>query len=331
VDYFTPFLHELLRIFKRANNRIQASLAERHLAKAETYLGLLGWQQADFDPETQHQVDALQNIEREQGTLTNRSAELAHKLEELKIQRVKVRWEYEQRRDKLAAARQTIRKPLEDLERKLAAARSHVPDVERKTAELDREEKDIEALSTKLLVIQPQPVHVRDEILQLRDRMLQIRNERNDIRMQHARSFSEAHHLEQQTAAIERRSGELDLSLNELKTTFDKEDGDLANQEHLLGAEKHKVEKTVNEMDRAKGNPYRSIGKVLADNEIAPMNQPSALSKVLNLREAIAIREGEIAELNRQTKATNRTLLFVSIALWVAIIAAVSLVIGALL
>jgi chromosome segregation ATPase len=331
VDYFTPCLHELLRIFKRVNHRIQASLAERHLAKAETYLGLLGWQQADFDRETQQQVDALQNIEREQGALTNRSAELAHQLEALKVQRVKVRWEYEQRRDKLAAARQRIRKPLGGLERKLADIRARTPDVERKTAELDREEKDIEALSTKLLVIQPQPVRVRDEILQLRDRMLHIRNERSDIRTQHARSLSEIHHHEQQISVIEKRSAEFDLSLNELKETFDQEDGKLASEEHLLAAEKHKTEKLVNDMDRAKGNPYRAIGRVLGDNQIAPMNQPSALSKVLNLREAIAIRESEIAELKRQTKSINRTLLYISIALWVAIIVAGVLVIGALL
>jgi chromosome segregation ATPase len=329
VDYFTPSLHELLRILKRANHRIRSSLAERDLAKAEAYLGLLGWQQADFDHETQQQVDALQNIEREQSALTNRSAELAHQLEAFKVQRVKVRWEYEQQRDKLEAASESVRKPLQDLERKLANARSHTPDVDRKTAELEREQRDIEALSNKLIGIHPQPVHVRDEILRLRDRMLQIQNERRDIRTQHARSLGEIHHHEQQIAVIEKRCSEFDQSLDELKTKFEQEDAKLASEERAMIDEKEEAERRVNEMDRAKGNPYRAIGRVLADNEISPMNQPSALSKVLKLREAIAVHEGEIAELKSQSKSANRTFLFVSLALWAAIIVAIVLVLSA--
>jgi chromosome segregation ATPase len=330
VDYFTPCPHELNRILKRANHRIQISLAERNLAKAEANLGLLGWQQADFDQETQEQVDALQNIEREQANLTNRSAELAHQLDALKVERVKIRWEYEQRRDKLTGERTKACQPMDELQRKLANARAHTPDVDRKAAQLDREQKDIEAMSTKLLVIQPQPLHVRDEILQLRDRMLQIQNERNDLRTMHARSLSEIHQLEQQISVFEKRRTEFDTSLSALQETFEAEDEKLASDEHLLTREKEKVEKSVNEMDKAKGNPYRAIGRVLADNGIAPMNQPSALSKVLSLRESIASHRGEIAQLLQKSHSINRTLLHISIALWLAIIVAVILVIGVL-
>ena len=331
MDYFTPSLHELSRIFKRTRHRIQISVAERHLATAEANLGLLGWQQADFDEETQRQVDALQNIEREQSELTNRSAEIAHQMESLRIERVRVRWEFEQRRDKLACERAKACQPLDDLQRRLAHARAHTPDVDRKAAQLERELKDIEVLSDKLIVIQPQPLNVRDEILQLRDRVLQIQNERNDLKIAHARNLSEVHQLEQQAGGLEKRLAEFDQSLLVLKESFENDDAKLVEQELALDRDKEKTETAVNEMDRAKGNPYRAIGRVLADNEIAPMNQPSALSKVLTLREVIAAHHGQIGELNRQSQSTHRTLLQISFILWIAIIAAALLVIGALL
>jgi nitrate reductase NapE component len=52
--------------------------------------------------------------------------------------------------------------------------------------------------------------------------------------------------------------------------------------------------------------------------------------KVLKLREAIAVHESKIAELKSQSKSANRTFLFVSLALWAAIIVAVVLVLSAL-
>jgi hypothetical protein len=70
---------------------------------------------------------------------------------------VKVRWEFEQRRDKLAGEAGKACQPLDELQHRLSHARAHTPDVDRKAAQLERELKDIEALSDKLIVIQPQP------------------------------------------------------------------------------------------------------------------------------------------------------------------------------
>jgi chromosome segregation protein len=329
VEYFSPCLHEFSRILKRANCRAQIAFAHRRLAKAEENLGLLGWQQADFDESTQRQVDSLQNIEREQANLTNRSAELAHELAGLSEKRVKFREEYNQKRGTLNSERDKVRQPLIELERKLESARDHTPDIDRKTAQYERELRDIEELSTKLLVVQPQPIHVRDEILRLRDRTLAIQNERNDLRTQHARSLSEVHQLEQQIAAIEKRSAEFDRTLRDVKAKFDEEDAKLAEEERLCAEKKEGVESEANELERAKGNPYRAIGRVLADNMIAPMNQPGALEKVVELRERIASSESEIANLYRQTRSSDQTRLWISYGLWGMILAAAILVIAA--
>jgi chromosome segregation ATPase len=330
VEYFSPCLHELSRILKRVNCRAQIALAQRNLANAEEHLGLLGWQQADFDESTQRQVDSLQNIEREQAVLTNRSADQARQLAKLSENRVKFRTEYDQSRSVIEAERQKARHPLAEFERKLNVARAHAPDVDRKAAQLDREQRDIEELSTKLLVVQPQPIHIRDEILRLRDRALAIQNERNDLRTQYARSLSEIHHLEQQTVTIEKRVAEFDQNLRELRAKFEQEDHKLADEERACAEEKEKIERQVNDLEHAKGNPYQAIGRVLADNGIAPMNQPAALSRVLDLRERIAQREATLASLHAQTHAMDRTQFRVSIVLWLLIIVALVLIIGAM-
>jgi hypothetical protein len=61
------------------------------------------------------------------------------------------------------------------------------------------------------------------------------------------------------------------------------------------------------------------------------MNQPSALSKVLTLREVIATHDGQIGGTEPPEPIDPPTLLRISFILWTAIIAAVLLVIGALL
>lgn len=318
-------------MLRRVNCRAQAAVTERKLAKAEENLGLLGWQQADFDEATQRQVDSLQNIEREQANLTNRSAELAHEIARLSEHRVKYRGEYDQQRTTLEGERHNVRHPLADLSRRLHTVRDNTPDVDRRTAQLDRELKEVEDLSMKLLVVQPQPMHVRDELMRLRERTLTIQNERNDIRTQHARSLSEIHHLEQQIATIEKRVTELDKNLRELKTQFEEEDGKLAGEERQLVEEKETAEKDVNHLERAKENPYRAIGRVLADNAIAPMNQPAALANVLNLREKVAQKETELAALFAETRALDPTQFWISVGLWVVVIVAGLLVIAAVL
>jgi hypothetical protein len=80
----------------------RASLAiarrAKHLAKAETQLGLLGWQQADFDEETQREVDKIMNVEREQARLTNEGATAGRSISELNTLREQTRRTYHEKR-----------------------------------------------------------------------------------------------------------------------------------------------------------------------------------------------------------------------------------------
>jgi hypothetical protein len=84
-------------------------------------------------------------------------------------------------------------------------------------------------------------------------------------------------------------------------------------------------------MERAKLNPYREIGRVLADHLIGPMNQPEALDRVLNFREEIRDYESTIAALDRETAMANPLELRISLGLWGVIVLALLFFVGALL
>ena len=77
MDYFSPGPRELARKLNRQTARRRLAAINRALAAAETELGLLGWQQADYDADTQRQVREIQSVEKEQTRLTNEAASVA--------------------------------------------------------------------------------------------------------------------------------------------------------------------------------------------------------------------------------------------------------------
>ncbi|HYR58294.1 MAG TPA: hypothetical protein VEO95_06690, partial [Chthoniobacteraceae bacterium] len=97
------------------------------MTKAETALGLLGWQQAEFDPQTQAEVDKINAYEREQSRLTNESAGLAKELRELRVEREAARKEFQERRRALAAERAGIGLNHPAIEKQLAEKRKTEP------------------------------------------------------------------------------------------------------------------------------------------------------------------------------------------------------------
>jgi chromosome segregation ATPase len=329
MNYFGPGIREIVRLAQRANWRLGGWRAARGLEKAETQLGLLGWQQADFDEETQRQVDAIQNVEREQGELSNRAAGLAQDIEKLNAERAAVRAEFDQKRSALEAERAKTREPMVELDRLIGVVRSRPADGNRRMAELDREERETDASYKKLLGVQPQSPQVRDEILHQRQRLLAIPNERQDIKAQQVRATADLQEREQQRAAIEQRSAELDRQLRDVKKAADQRDAEFASQ--LKGVEKEhaRAEAEVRQLERAKLDPYREIGRVLADSGVAPVNQPQALERVLQLRQTIATNEMAVAESLERTAAEDREMLRISLGLWAVIAVAAIMVFAA--
>lgn len=304
--------------------------ARRRLAGAEIRLGLLGWQQADFDAETQRQVDAIQNVEREQAALTNRAAEVSHETEAVAAERAKVRADFDLRRGALEAERTLARAPLAEIERTLRTVRERPADGSQRVAELERTLRETEALYNKLLGVHPQPPQVRDEIRTLWERFNAIPNEISGIKARELRNASEAQELEQQRKVIEDRTADFDRQLGELKAQADKSDAEFAAKMKELGKEHDRAESSGQSLERAKKDPYREIGRVLADSGLGPVNQPEALTCVLTLRNAIVADEAAIAESLQRTAAEDAPMLRISLALWGVIVLAALLVTAAL-
>ena len=69
MDYLSPGLREIARVVARWRGRWKLRGAQSEVARLETELGLLGWQQAEFDTGTQREVDKILHTEREQARL----------------------------------------------------------------------------------------------------------------------------------------------------------------------------------------------------------------------------------------------------------------------
>jgi len=330
MDYFSPGFREIVRLAQRASWRVHQLVARRQLASAEIRLGLLGWQQADFDADTQRQVDALQNVEREQADLTNRAADFSHQKEAVSAERAKVRADFDLQRGALEAERTLAREPLAEIERSLRAVRERPSDGRQRIAELEKNLREAEALRAKLMGVNPQPSYVRDEIQKLGERIVAIPNEIKDIRTGEQHNANDAVELEQRRKAIEQRSTEFDRQIAELKSQADKRDAEFAGKLKELGREHDRAESASQRLERAKSNPYREIGRVLADSGLAPVNQPDTLTRVLALRDLIAQRESAVAESLQQTRAEDAPMLRVSLIIWTVIACGVLLVVAAI-
>lgn len=136
MDYFAPGLRELSRRLVRQWLRVRVILARRRLEKAETTLGVLGWQQADFDESTQAQVERLVEYEREQARATNESAAVGRALRDEIDTRAVGRQHCEREQAAIDAERQRLETEDAAAEQQLAELRRVEPTFERRMPEL---------------------------------------------------------------------------------------------------------------------------------------------------------------------------------------------------
>ena len=330
MDHFSPGLRAARRLVTRLDHRVRLYFAQRNVAKAETELGLLGWQQAEYDSETQRQVDALQNVEREQAALSNRFAETAHALEQVATDRATLRATFDQEYAALEAKRTKAREPLPGLREQIDKLREANSPAERRAAELEKELRDVEKLYTKLLLVQPQTPEVRDEILSLRDQLIALPNERKDLANQAARRTAEIQARQDQIAAIEQAVAGLDRRMRDRKTLFHEEDDALAKRQRELERDKVRAQAEHEQLERAKINPYREIGIVLADNNIGPMNQPQALERVMQCRSIVREHQQDLVDLEAIAAAEDQVQVRASLAIWAAIFFVLALICAAI-
>jgi chromosome segregation ATPase len=280
VDYIEPGLREIGRQAARLLVRARLALARRRRARALTQLGLLGWQGADFDPETQRQVDEIQNVEREQSRHLNEAA--AHSLEvrQLNTERESVRRSHLEVRRQQEAELRKANEAKAQLERQVAEKRKVEPKFQQRIPELDRELRETNKLYSELLVMEKQTPQTKQEIIRLRERIVAIPNEKNDLRTSHLRSVTELRTLEESLARQAGAVAAAQQRINYAESQWEAADAVLAARIKAAEKEKTAAERQYASLETAKSNPYQRIGEVLAGSGIGPINQPEMLAEV---------------------------------------------------
>lgn len=274
---------ELARILRRQIWRLRLIFERRKLERLESALGLLGWQQADYDLETQEHVSRLTNYEREQAGLTNESAAFGLQIVAIEERRGDAQREFGEAHAEALEREQPAAADLEALEKLLNLQRKRQKEYESRVALLDRELAAAEERYRELVVPQMPTPQEQAQLLQARKLLLALPQERAEWAAKANRCSSEIKAME--TLRTDLRAAQLE---------FDKRDAELAGEIAALQRSKRKVEQQIEAVEKAKTDPYREIGRALADHRIAPLNQPEALEMVLARRARIAALENAI-------------------------------------
>lgn len=268
----------------------------RKLARLETALGLLGWQQADYDDSTQAHVNQLVDCEREQARLTNESAALGLKIEGLEKQRGVRQREHEEAVAEVLRREQPAAKNEKQLEAEMVAARKQRREIEARLPVIDEELEAAEEQYRALVDREDFSREHEDDLLDLRRKILALPREKAEWQGKLALT-------EQSLRSMEELAGRL----REAQVRFEKDDAALGSEIAECQRAKRRLEKQVDMLEKAKGDPYREIGRTLADHKIAPLNQPQALATVLQQRQQIAQRETAVAASMEASAREDRT------------------------
>ena len=319
MNLFSPAPRELARIVGRQAGRLRLVLARWRLGNAETNLGLLGWQQADFDGEAQRHVEQLTDVEREQARLTNDSARLGLALQRLQEERALALRQFEEARAVLEAERANVAGPVEETARQVAERERMRANLAERSAALERELGDANRRHADLLAAGTLTAETRGELGRLRGRTAGIPTELADLRLRQQRLANEIRPLEEALARGRAAVAIEDEKLRAQRAEF--ADADHARRKEVSDCEREKqtVEKEIAGLEKAKGNPYRKIGQALADADIAPMNQPHALAAVQQGRAVVERLEQDIAASLEASAHEDRAALQKSWCVWAAV------------
>lgn len=321
MNYLAPGLRELGRIFDRQFRRVRLVQERRRLAHLESQLGLLGWQQADFGADAQLHVDRLAGVERDQALLTNESAAVGLTLHQLEERRAAERATFETQRAELNARRDPLVPPVEESEKAFNAKQKERKELEERLTTLAREKASNEEKYRELLAKGNHTPQQEAEVQRLRTRVILLPQETQDWHQKLTVVQMEIPPLETE---LEQRRALLAVetdALRALEKSFAESDQVLAGEIAKQLRDKQKLEKEINALEKAKHQPYREIGRILADHGIEPANQPEALATVLGQREHIAAEETRIVESFEASRRENRVELWGSWALLFTILA----------
>jgi chromosome segregation ATPase len=326
VSYLTPAPREIARQLKRQLIRLRAWQRSRALGRAEAELGLLGWQQAEFDPETERQVSAIQNVEKEQARLINAAAERSGEVRRLHAEYGVALREHLEARRALEAEKRRVREPRGEIERTLAEKRKTEPNFERRIPELDRELREVSKLYASLMSAETHTPKLRQELIRVRERVVAIPNEKSDLRTEHLRTVSDIRALEESLARVAESEAKIGAEIHALDAVWSEREKEIAAMMKGEEREKAKLEKQIALLESSKSNPYQRIGQVLAACNLAPVNQPEALDRVKDLEQQLARLLEDIEASLAETVGEDAARLRASYAIWAGIAVVVAVV-----
>ena len=317
---FTPALRELARLISRQALRLRLILHERRkLARLETQLGLLGWQQADFDAATQQRLKEITDYEREQARLMNESAALGLAVRQLRQKHESAHASFQAEAARLESERVEHLKIFERCERSIAAKRKIRANFAAAITDLEARLSGAQRQYHELLAVEPQTPEMHAGFVRVRERAMALPHEIQDLRTQQFRTDRELRELE--TALTEERATVQALAeqWTELRKQFAPVEAQIGRERAACEREKRRVERQIEVLEKAKASPFRQIGIVLADHELAPMNQPQALQAVQNQREVIEQIETEVAVSRQASAQEDYRSVIKSAAIWLGL------------
>jgi chromosome segregation ATPase len=240
------------------------------------------------------------------------------------------RKEYEDARRQIDGRIRESRDLIAAEEKQLATLVREEPNFQKRMPELDREQREVSNLYSELLASPTQTPQIRIELARLRERSVAIPNEKADLRTQHMRLVTEIKSLERSLAERREQTADLEQELKALTSSFQTADRERSSQIKSRERDKARLEKEVDALELGKANPYQQIGRVLANSNLAPMNQPQALEKVRQQRFVLDQLDYQIALSLQQSSAADPALVRISYMLWGVMAVAVGLLVAVL-
>jgi chromosome segregation ATPase len=333
VSWFQTGARETGRKLDRLKNRVALVLERRRVRKAEIQLGWLGWQQADFlAQDIQEQVRKLHEVEQEQARLINAGAELAEHIRALQTEREDLGKKYDEAARETAAARQSLAGARAAVQARLSENEKRAAIFEQNLAEMRTQR---EPLSAEVRDLPPPAAHdikQQSERLRVTDRLAKIGNEIAELERRRSELQTEARAIRQELATHDERLSALDKKGAQDEAAFKADDRKRLDEIRTSERERARLQKRADLLDREKSQPFLLIGQCLADNEIAPLNQPQALEDVRDTRireHALMARIEQSAQESRQADVHELRTFYLAVALAVIVIVILAVALAA--
>jgi len=299
----------------------------RALFQAEAELGWLGWEQVDFfDLQVNEEIRKVREFENTQASLLNTAAELSGRKAALDEELAREKELHDEAQASLAQERAPIAAQFEEAETRRRQKLEAVERFDRALAEIARLEKQLEARSLSFMDIERPTAAIRAQARVVSDELARLPGERTHVSADRATASEEAARLESEIANFRAELRRIAAAASAARDRFAGASRRLAAEMRPLVRERKKSDLRRSHLDRKKQTPYRLIGACMADNGLAPRNQPEALEKVLALREREARLTEAFAELQAACAAADAGMLLAFYLLLAVLLVAVCVI-----